>query len=285
MYRDIDKQGVPAKPSPGTGTCTADASPSSDASRRQELLPLEQEQADQIEVIINAYDASLETSLKGTVMDPESKTQLGASPASASTQSQQSSGADETCAVPQQQLAGARASTRAGAGTGAGAGADGADSSAQGAAGRTANEPVSPDATPTQAMGVGNGVEDVSSPSTPASSASGGSGSTGSLLAALFRASIPPNMSGSSLDSMVRTVTDMINLCEISMRRIIAFAKRVPSFKRLPQTDQMTLLKGGAVELLILRGALSYDLAQGVFHGALAMPYQPEPIHIASWTK
>ena len=255
MFRDIEKQGLPAsKPFAGT----TDASPSSDSSRRQELVPLEQEQADEIELIYNAYEMSLETSLKGTVMDPESKMHLG-SPASASTQSQQSSGADEMCAVPQQRPPA----------SGAGAGAP--DSSAQGAASRTANSVASPDATPTQAVGVGAGVEDVSAPTTPASSGSGGSGSTGAFLAAIVRASLPPNLTGGSLDSVIRTVTDMINLCEISMRRIIAFAKRVPAFKRLPQPEQMILLKGGSVELLILRGALAYDLEHGVFHGAL--PY------------
>ena len=258
VYRDLEKQGLPPSKS---FPATTDASPTSDSSRQQEPLPLEQEQADEIELIFNAYAVSLETSLKGTVMDPESKMHLSL-PASACTQSQQSSGADGMCAVPPP--------------------APGApDSSSQGtaAASRTANgvaaSSASPDATPTQAAGLGSGVgagadANGSGPSTPASSASGGSGSTGSLLAAMMRASLPPNLSGGSLDSMIRTVTDMINLCEISMRRIIAFAKRLPAFKRLPQPEQMILLKGGSVELLILRGVIAYDLEHDVFHGALA---------------
>lgn len=247
MFRDLEKQGVfPARPLPMS--VTAQGSPSSEQSRTAnehehelllaQVLKLEQEQADEIEHIVNAYEASLQTSLKGTVMDPESKTHL-----SGGTQ-----GASQ--AVSPSQRPPPRADGVSASANSFGGGAD--------------------DATPTQAT-----TADGSPPSTPSSQSSGGSGTTGMLgvqLAAMFRASLPPDLSGVSLDSALRSLADMINLCEISMRRIIAFAKRVPGFKRLEQTDQMTLLKGGSIELLVLRGVLSYDVDQGVFHGVLLTP-------------
>lgn len=247
MFRDLEKQGVfPARPLPIS--VTAQGSPSSEQSRTAnehelllaQVLKLEQEQADEIEHIVNAYEASLQTSLKGTVMDPESKTHLSGG-------TQGAGQAVSPSQRPPPQADGASASASA-----FGGGAD--------------------DATPTPTQAT---TADGSSPSTPSSQSSGGSGTTGMLgvqLAAMFRASLPPDLSGVSLDSALRSLADMINLCEISMRRIIAFAKRVPGFKRLEQTDQMTLLKGGSIELLVLRGVLSYDVDQGVFHGVLLSP-------------
>ncbi len=36
-------------------------------------------------------------------------------------------------------------------------------------------------------------------------------------------------------------------------------AKTVKSFKALPQADQISLLKGGSIELLILRSVITFD--------------------------
>ena len=52
---------------------------------------------------------------------------------------------------------------------------------------------------------------------------------------------------------------DLVNIAEISVRRVIHMAKTVKSFKALPQADQISLLKGGSIELLILRSVITYD--------------------------
>lgn len=55
------------------------------------------------------------------------------------------------------------------------------------------------------------------------------------------------------------TYYDLVNIAEISVRRVIDMAKKIKCFKSLPQTTQISLLKGGAIELLILRSVLCYD--------------------------
>ena len=52
---------------------------------------------------------------------------------------------------------------------------------------------------------------------------------------------------------------DLVNIAEISVRRVIHMAKTVKSFKALPQSDQISLLKGGSIELLILRSVITFD--------------------------
>jgi nuclear receptor subfamily 1 group I len=52
---------------------------------------------------------------------------------------------------------------------------------------------------------------------------------------------------------------DLVNIAELSVRRVIAMAKQIKSFKVLPQSDQIALLKGGSIELLILRSVVSFD--------------------------
>ncbi|XP_013392885.1 nuclear hormone receptor HR96 isoform X2 [Lingula anatina] len=54
-------------------------------------------------------------------------------------------------------------------------------------------------------------------------------------------------------------VNDLVNIAEISVRRVIDMAKKIKTFKVLPQTTQISLLKGGAIELLILRSVLTFD--------------------------
>ncbi len=67
--------------------------------------------------------------------------------------------------------------------------------------------------------------------------------------------------------AQMKNLTEMVNLCEISMRRVIAMAKRLGQFRRLSQADQMSLLKGGSIELLVLRGVLSFDREKQTFLG------------------
>ena len=53
--------------------------------------------------------------------------------------------------------------------------------------------------------------------------------------------------------------SDLVNIAELSVRRVIAMAKLLSAFKAVPQTDQIQLLKGGSIELLILRSVLTFD--------------------------
>ncbi|OAF69268.1 1,25-dihydroxyvitamin D3 receptor [Intoshia linei] len=55
------------------------------------------------------------------------------------------------------------------------------------------------------------------------------------------------------------TIADILNISEIGMRRIIEMSKRIPAFRNLTQEDQVILLKGGSLELLIIRGVMSYE--------------------------
>lgn len=54
-------------------------------------------------------------------------------------------------------------------------------------------------------------------------------------------------------------MADLVNIAEISVRRVIDMAKKVKAFKSLPQLDQISLLKGGSIELLILRSVITFD--------------------------
>ena len=55
------------------------------------------------------------------------------------------------------------------------------------------------------------------------------------------------------------SMVDLVNIAEISVRRVIDMAKKIRSFKMLPQSDQISLLKGGSIELLILRSVITFD--------------------------
>ena len=45
----------------------------------------------------------------------------------------------------------------------------------------------------------------------------------------------------------------VINLTELAIKRIIKMAKQIFSFSQLCQEDQVALLKGGCIELMVLR--------------------------------
>lgn len=53
--------------------------------------------------------------------------------------------------------------------------------------------------------------------------------------------------------------SDLINIAELSIRRVIAMAKQIITFKSLSQSDQIALLKGGSIELLIIRSVITFD--------------------------
>lgn len=61
------------------------------------------------------------------------------------------------------------------------------------------------------------------------------------------------------------SINDLVNVCEVSIRRVIDMAKKMKSFKALPQGAQICLLKGGSIELLIIRSVLSFDRERQLF--------------------
>ncbi|XP_052773333.1 vitamin D3 receptor-like isoform X1 [Mya arenaria] len=52
---------------------------------------------------------------------------------------------------------------------------------------------------------------------------------------------------------------DLFNMTDIFIRRLIKFAKHIPEFKELKQEDQIFLLKGGIMEIMVLRSAMGFD--------------------------
>ncbi|XP_070212796.1 vitamin D3 receptor-like [Littorina saxatilis] len=58
---------------------------------------------------------------------------------------------------------------------------------------------------------------------------------------------------------------DLFNMTDIFIRRLIKFAKCIPEFKGLKQEDQIHLLKGGIMEMFVLRSAMSFDLQKGMW--------------------
>lgn len=56
------------------------------------------------------------------------------------------------------------------------------------------------------------------------------------------------------------SLINVINLCDIAIRRLIQMSKKMASFRALCQRDQIALLKGGCTELMILRSVTTYDI-------------------------
>ncbi|XP_056011318.1 nuclear receptor subfamily 1 group I member 3-like isoform X3 [Ostrea edulis] len=54
--------------------------------------------------------------------------------------------------------------------------------------------------------------------------------------------------------------TEFVNLAEGFVRRIIKVAKNIEFFKMISKEDQISLLKGSVVEIMMLRSAINYDV-------------------------
>jgi len=68
------------------------------------------------------------------------------------------------------------------------------------------------------------------------------------------------------------------------VQQIIEFAKMVPGFMKLPQDDQIVLLKAGAFELVVLRVSRHFDPAtNSVLFGETLLP--PEAFRTADTTE
>ncbi|CAG5129632.1 unnamed protein product, partial [Candidula unifasciata] len=66
-------------------------------------------------------------------------------------------------------------------------------------------------------------------------------------------------MSSSSLKMMPSNTEDFINMAELFVRKVIKVAKNIAYFKHLHKDDQMSLLKGSVVDIMMLRSAVNYD--------------------------
>ncbi|RVE46001.1 hypothetical protein evm_009343 [Chilo suppressalis] len=51
----------------------------------------------------------------------------------------------------------------------------------------------------------------------------------------------------------------IVNLTAVAIRRFIKMAKKINAFKNMCEEDQVALLKGGCIEMMVLRGTMSYD--------------------------
>lgn len=70
----------------------------------------------------------------------------------------------------------------------------------------------------------------------------------------------------------------LVNIAEVSVRRVVDMAKKLKAFKALSQTDQIGLLKGGSIELLILRSVISFDKDNNYFLD----PYDKDSLAMSS---
>ncbi|KAK7499871.1 hypothetical protein BaRGS_00008962 [Batillaria attramentaria] len=62
-----------------------------------------------------------------------------------------------------------------------------------------------------------------------------------------------------SMKSLPSTPTEFVNMAEGFVRKVIKVAKHIATFKTLPKDDQIALLKGSVVDIMMLRSAVNYD--------------------------
>ncbi|XP_076345817.1 nuclear hormone receptor HR96-like [Tachypleus tridentatus] len=63
------------------------------------------------------------------------------------------------------------------------------------------------------------------------------------------------------------SLLDVINMTDHAIRRLIKMSKRICGFKTLCQEDQISLLKGGCTELMLLRSVMTYDPEKDCWQG------------------
>ena len=78
-------------------------------------------------------------------------------------------------------------------------------------------------------------------------------------LKAAYRSSLDVKIDKEPRRDQAKDMADLANICEVSVRRVIDMAKKVRCFKSMGQHDQISLLKGGSIELLILRSVITFD--------------------------
>ena len=66
-------------------------------------------------------------------------------------------------------------------------------------------------------------------------------------------------MTSSSMRMLPNSPEEFVNLAETFIRKVIKMAKHVAYFKQLHKDDQISLLKGSVVDIMMLRSAINYD--------------------------
>ena len=171
--------------------------PSKLPSNPTELLPksLDPSESDEIELMVHAYDTGLKASMKGTIRDPDVSAACKPTPPPSNPDAQ-----------------------------------TGTDGTQDACAGSQSNSDASP--------------ANSTSTSSSGSSSSGGLGGVNpaSLMpmpAGFAGLQALAGMSGQAMDEKrmlyLKNLTEMINVCEVSLRRVIAMAKRLTAFKQLQQ--------------------------------------------------
>lgn len=56
-----------------------------------------------------------------------------------------------------------------------------------------------------------------------------------------------------------------MNIMDVTMRRFVKVAKGVPAFREVSQEGKFSLLKGGMIEMLTVRGVTRYDARTNSF--------------------
>lgn len=62
------------------------------------------------------------------------------------------------------------------------------------------------------------------------------------------------------LKNVPKNTTEFVNIAESFVRRIIKVAKYIEFFKMINKDDQIAMLKGSVVEIMMLRSAVNYDI-------------------------
>ncbi|CAL1542719.1 unnamed protein product, partial [Lymnaea stagnalis] len=66
-------------------------------------------------------------------------------------------------------------------------------------------------------------------------------------------------MTQSSIKMMPSNPEEFVNMAELFVRKVIKVAKNITFFKQLHKDDQIALLKGSVVDIMMLRSAVNYD--------------------------
>ncbi|XP_074597014.1 nuclear hormone receptor HR96-like [Brevipalpus obovatus] len=77
------------------------------------------------------------------------------------------------------------------------------------------------------------------------------------------------------LDDNLVDLSDLVNLTEIAIRRLIRWCKQIQSFQNLCRDDQIALLKGGVVEMLLIKASINFNPDAGAWednHTKCGMP-------------
>lgn len=63
----------------------------------------------------------------------------------------------------------------------------------------------------------------------------------------------------------IRTFEEVLALTDAAIRKIIKQSKRLSRFRNMCEEDQIALLKGGCIEMMLLRAVMSYDPKEDVW--------------------